>query len=137
MDEKSYIELLDKGYDELPEVLHKKERFEVPEVRGRIVKTRTHITNFKEVAKHLSRDTNHMFRYIIKFVGVRGDLQEEKGEVVLHSRFQPAVLNKGVTSYFNEYVVCPHCNSPDTDLIENDTIKKCNACGHQEKVRKI
>ena len=137
MEEKDYITLLDQAYEELPEVLHKKERFEVPEVRGRIVKTRTNITNFKDIAKHLSRDPNHMFRYLLKFVGVRGDLNEERGEVVLHSRFQPAVLNKAVNKYFNEYVVCPHCNSPDTDLVENASLKKCNACGHQEKVQQV
>lgn len=137
MEEQHYTELLDKAYEELPTVLHKKERFEVPEVRGRIVKTRTHITNFKDIAKHLSRDQNHMFRYLLKFVGVRGDLVDDKGEVVLHSRFQPAVLNKGVKKYFEDFVVCPHCNSPDTELVENASIKKCNACGHQEKVQQV
>lgn len=137
MEEKEYLNLLDKAYQDLPEVLHKKERFEVPEVRGRIVKTRTHISNFKDIAKHISREQNHMYRYLLKFVGVRGDLNEEKGEVVLHSRFQPAVLNKGIKSYFNEFVVCSHCNSPDTELSEGKLEKKCNACGHQEKVPQV
>ena len=137
MDQAKYEQLLDKAYEELPAVLYKKDRFEIPEVKGRLIKTRTQIRNFGEIAKHLSRDQNHFFKYLLKFVGVRGDLNDSKGEVILHSRFQPAILNKGVKSYFTDYVECPHCNSPDTILQDSNGIKKCNACGHQEKVARL
>ena len=137
MDETKYKELLDQAYSELPEVLHKRKRFVIPEVRGRIIKTRTQVANFGEIAKHLSRDTNHMYRFMLKFVGVRGELNDSKGEVILYSRFQPALLNKGIAKYFDEYVVCPHCSSPDTILENGAKIKKCNACGHQEPVQQV
>jgi translation initiation factor 2 subunit 2 len=134
MEEKEYLNLLEKGYSELPEVLFKKERFTIPEVRGRIIKTRTQITNFGEIAKHFTRTQEHFFKFFLKFAGVRGDLDTKKGEVILHSKFQPAFLNKAVKSYFNEYVECPHCNSPDTSLDVAKNMKQCKACGHQEKV---
>lgn len=136
MDEKEYTELLEKAYKDLPEVLYKKERFEVPEVRGRLVKSRTVVTNFRDIAKHLARDEDHFYKFMIKEVGVRGDISP-RGELILHSRFQPAVLNKGVQNYFKTYVQCPHCNSPDTILMNDRSVMKCNACGHQEKVQKI
>lgn len=131
MDKAQYEQLLDKAYKDLPEVLYKKERFVIPEVSGRIIKTRTQITNFGDIAKHLERDVNHMFKFMLKEIGVRGELGK-RGDITLHSRFQPTVLNKAVKKYFNEYVECPHCNSPDT-LLEQDGTFKCNACGYSEK----
>lgn len=136
MEEKDYINLLDKAYGELPEVLYKKERFEVPQVRGKIIKTRTIINNFREIAKHISRDEAHFYRFFLKEIGVRGELND-RGEVTLYSKFQPTILNKAVNSYYKQYVECPHCNSPDTVLNEDKTILKCNACGHQEKKPKV
>ncbi|MCA9459158.1 MAG: translation initiation factor IF-2 subunit beta [Nanoarchaeota archaeon] len=136
MEEKEYMELLDKAYEDLPEVLYKKARFEIPEVRGKIIKTRTVITNFRTIAKHLERKEEHFQKFMLKDVGVRGDLSP-KGELILHSRFQPAVLNKAVKNYFTNYVECSHCNSPDTVLNADATQLKCNACGHQEKKAKV
>lgn len=136
MEEKEYTKLLEKAYEELPTVLYKKERFEIPEVRGRIIKTRTQITNFREIAKHFSREEPHFHRYILKELGVRGDLND-RGEITLHSKFQPTVINKAVSNYYKNFIECPHCNSPDTIFTSNNTILKCNACGHQEKIKQV
>ena len=136
MEEKEYLELLEKGYADLPEVLHKKERFEIPQVTGRVVKSRTVIRNFKDIAKHFARSDEHFFKFMLKEVGVRGDLNP-RGELTLHSKFQPAMLNKAVESYFEQFVKCPHCTSPDTVFTDNNCTLKCNACGHQEKISQI
>ena len=137
MDTQTYEKLLDNCYSELPEVLYKKERFEIPEVSGRIVKTRTQINNFSEISKQFQRDINHMYRFFLKFLGMRGEIDESKGEVTLFSRFQPAMLNKGVKAYYDQYVECEYCKSPDTQLIDNNLKKKCKACGHEQKVPQI
>lgn len=131
MEEKQYLELLEKAYEDLPAVLYKKSRFEIPQVRGRIIRTRTVISNFRDIAKHLERNEDHFLKFMLKEVGVRGDLSP-KGELTLHSKFQPAVLNKGVKNYYSQYIECPNCNSPDTTL-DQDSNFKCNACGHQER----
>ncbi len=136
MDEAEYTKLLDKAYTELPEVLYKKKRFEIPEVRGRLVKTRTVISNFRDITKQFERPEDHVFKFLLREVGVRGDLQNN-GEVVLHSRFQPAMLNKAVERYFKNFVECPNCGSPDTTLDLGLSQLKCKACGHQEKVSSI
>ena len=86
MDSTKYEKLLDNCYSELPEVLYKKERFEIPEVSGRIVKTRTQITNFGDIAKHLQREISHMYRFFLKFLGMRGELNDRNGNVILFSR---------------------------------------------------
>ncbi|MFP4402377.1 MAG: translation initiation factor IF-2 subunit beta [Candidatus Nanoarchaeia archaeon] len=137
MNIQEYEQLLDNCYAELPEVLNKKKRFVIPEVKGRVIKTRTQITNFSDIAKQLNRDISHMYRFMLKFVGVRGELNTEKGDVILFSRFQPAMLNKGVKSYYEQYVECSYCKSPDTTLENNGLKIKCSACGHEEKVPQI
>ena len=137
MDDTKYEQLLDQAYSELPEVLYKKKRFEIPEVKGRLIKTRTQISNFGEIAKQFSREIDHIYKYMIKFVGVRGELNEKRGDIILYSRFQPEILNKGIEKYYKEYIECGHCTSPDTILIEHGSIKKCNACGHQQKVTRL
>jgi translation initiation factor 2 subunit 2 len=136
MDSQEYEQLLDNCYRELPEVLNKKQRFVIPEVKGKIIKTRTIINNFLDISKQFNRDVAHVYRFMLKFVGVRGELNE-KGEVTLFSRFQPAMLNKGIKSYYQQYVECSYCKSPDTNLEENGLKVKCKACGHEEKVQQI
>lgn len=136
MDEQEYTKLLDKAYSDLPEVLYKKERFEIPRVRGRIIKSRTVITNFKDIAKYLSREIVHFSKFMLKELGVRGEI-DERGELVLHSKFQPGILNKAVGNYYKNYVECPHCNSPDTVFVNNGMVLKCNACGHQENIKTL
>lgn len=134
MDDKEYLQLLDKAYEQLPEVLYKKGRFELPEVRGKLIKSRTVINNFKEIAKQLSRDETHLLKYFLKEAGVRGEI-DGRGDLILHSRFQPAALNKIVQRYFENYVECPHCRSPDTLLNEGQL--SCKACGHRQNVANI
>jgi len=136
MDDAKYQELLDKAYSELPEVLYKKERFQVPDVTGKLIKSRTVISNFNDIAKHLSRDLDHFSKFMLKDLGVRGEVGY-RNELVLHSRFQPAALNKAVNKYFKQYVECTHCNSPDTVFTNNNSILKCNACGHQGNIPKL
>ncbi len=136
MDDDKYLKLLDKAYSELPEVLYKKKRFELPEVRGKLIKTRTQINNFKDIAKTFARDQDHLLKYFLKEAGVRGDVNP-RGELILYSRFQPAILNKIVKSYYLNYVQCPHCKSPDTTLSEDTTNLTCKACGHQENFAKL
>jgi len=133
MEDNKYKELLDKAFSELPEVLYTKGRFEIPTVKGRLVKTRTQIDNFEEIAKEFSRENHHILKYVLREAGVRGELNA-RGELTLHSRFQPSALNKIIERYYNEYVECVHCRSPDTELVDQ-TVIKCKACGHQEKVK--
>ena len=133
MEDKKYVELLDKAYSELPQVLYKKGRFEIPTVSGKLIKSRTVISNFREIGKHFNRDEAHLVKYFLREAGVRGETTD-KGELILHSRFQPVALNKIIERYFHSFVECPNCRSPDTLLDEFSNLK-CKACGHQEKLK--
>ena len=134
MEESEYSSLLDKAYEELPQVLYKEKRFEVPQVKGKLIKSRTVINNFRDIAKTLVREEEGFSKFMLRELGVRGDI-DPRGGLVLHSRFQPGMLNKGVLNYFKKYVECPNCKSPDTTL--DGTKLVCKACGHQEKVPEL
>ncbi|MCA9486209.1 translation initiation factor IF-2 subunit beta [Candidatus Woesearchaeota archaeon] len=136
MEESEYVKLLDKAYASLPAVLYKKERFEIPEVRGKLIKSRTLITNFRDIAKHFARTEEHFFTFMLKDLGVRGE-HNQRGELTLHSRFQPAMLNRSVQKYFQSYVQCPHCHSPDTVIGEDGVSLRCKACGHETRVQRV
>ena len=133
MADDDYSKLLDAGYESLPDVLYKKGRFEIPTVKGKLIKTRTVISNFREIAKILSRDEGHLLRYFLKEAGVRGE-ENDRGELILYSRFQPNSLNKIIERYYSQFVECPHCRSPDTTLDVGMSTLTCKACGHSQKV---
>ena len=136
MNEEQYLKLLEIGYSELPQVLYKTKRFEIPQVRGKLIKSRTVINNFRDISKQLTREEEGFSRFMLKELGVRGETTP-RGELILHSRFQPNFLNKTVEKFYKQYVQCPHCNSPDTILSNDNSLLKCNACGHQEKLSKL
>lgn len=127
MDEDIYKKLLDKTYEELPETVFEKNRFEIPKVKGKIIKSITTITNFKDILKTLDRDSEHLSKYILKEVGVRGKILDN-GFLSLFTKANPAFLNTILEKYFNQFVKCSNCLSPDTKLENNKIV--CSACGH-------
>jgi translation initiation factor 2 subunit 2 len=131
MDKEKYLKYLDNAYDELPEFSKISKRFEIPKVSGIITRAKTTIRNFREIAKNFRRDENHLLKFFLKEVGVRGEILKN-GYLDLHSKFNPSFLNKTVEKYFNSFVKCPNCESPDTELVENNTKIRCTACGHIE-----
>lgn len=133
MDLKEYEELLDKGFSELPEIIKKKERFVIPLVKGRIERNRTIINNFNEIIEKSGRDSEHIEKYFLREAGVRGQI--DKHSLILHSKFSPNILNKVIKKYFEEYVICPYCQKPDTQL--EDDVLICKACGHRQKVKRL
>ena len=135
MDKNTYLNLLDKVYEELPKEIHKKTRFEIPKVSGKFIKTRTLISNFSNIADIFSRDTNHFFRFFIKDLGIRGEIKN--GSVILFSKFAVSHLNKTVEKYFKEFVECKNCQSPDTKLDGENLKVKCIACGYSFDIKKI
>jgi translation initiation factor 2 subunit 2 len=132
MEDSEYLKLLDDGYENLPDILYKKGRFEIPKVKGKLIKTRTIIVNFREIANTFLRDENFLLKFFLKEAGVRGEI-DPRGSLILHSRFQPTILNKIVEKFYELYVECPHCRSPDTELDKTNNLT-CKACGFTGKV---
>ncbi|MGB9708974.1 MAG: translation initiation factor IF-2 subunit beta [Infirmifilum sp.] len=127
----SYDELLERAYKLLPRRRSKStgERFVLPRFEVNITGKRVYIINFKEVAETLNRDPHVLLRFLLKEVALPGVYDE--GVAVIQGEVSPQLLNKLLERFFNEYVKCPICESPDTLLVKEKKIMqiKCMACG--------
>jgi len=132
----NYEEMLDKGRKELPKaVLNEAERFEVPAIKGHIEGNKTIITNFHQITTYLHRKPEHMFKYILKELATPGEL--EKTRLVLGRKVSAALIAEKIRNYVNEFVLCPECKKPDTQIEKEDrvTFIRCMACGARRPIK--
>jgi translation initiation factor 2 subunit 2 len=130
-----YKELLQKAREDLPEISQSHERFEVPKVRGHIQGNRTVVSNFVQIASAISRDVNHLLKYILKELATPGEI---KNNVLIIGRKVSAVMiNEKIDKYVKEFVLCKECKKPDTKLVKEDKVVfvKCQACGAKHPVQ--
>ncbi|MEZ0345419.1 MAG: translation initiation factor IF-2 subunit beta [Infirmifilum sp.] len=133
----SYDELLERAYKLLPKRRPKStgERFTLPRFEVTVTGKRVYITNFKEVAEMLNRDPHTLLRFLLKEIALPGTYEENTA--VIQGEVSPQLLNKLLERFFNDYVKCPICGSPDTLLIKEKKIMqiKCMACGAVSPVK--
>lgn len=130
--------MLEKGRKELPKsVLEKGERFEVPKVEGHIQGNKTIISNFNQIADTLRREPEHLLKFVLKELATPGELT--KTGLIIGRKVSASVINEKIQRYVNEFVICPECKRPDTQLMKEDkvTFKRCLACGAKHPVKAI
>jgi len=134
---RSYEELLEKAYAEMPEEVTRRERFEIPRVKVQREGNRTIIKNLGQIAKTLNRSEDHLYKYMVKSLGTAGIL--ESGRVILQGKFTEDEVQKELDGYVKEYVLCRECQSPDTEFKKEERVLfvKCLACGAKHPVRNI
>lgn len=128
-----YDDMLSDARDEIPEPEEAHDRFQIPDVSGRIEGGRTIITNFSEVADVLRRDPSHLLKFLNRELATRGDIDGKTAE--LERRLRPDQLNEKISDYKDRFVTCPSCEKADTVLNHDGTdyTMKCEACGHVEE----
>jgi len=131
-----YEKILEKARKELPESVLKSERFEIPKVKGHIQGNKTIITNFNQIASKLRREADQILKYILKEIAAPGEMKEN-GSVIIGRKVSSILINEKIEKYANEYVICPECNKPDTQLMKesNNLFKRCLACGAKNPIR--
>lgn len=130
----SYEDMLKDAREEIPEPKEAQDRFQVPDVSGRIEGGKTVITNFHEVADVLRRDPSHLLKYLNKELATAGKIDGR--EAVLQRRLRPNKLNAKIDDYKEMYVSCPSCGKADTTMesLGNSRYKlTCQACGEQNE----
>lgn len=132
-----YNDMLKRAYKLLPKSKAVDSRFEIPKVHGRLQGNQTIITNFHQIANHLRRDINHLFKFMLKDLATTGDISNNS--VTFKGKFAPSMLNTKIEKYVKEFVICEQCGKPDTELIKEKgvTFKRCEACGARHSVRSI
>jgi len=131
-----YKELLTRARDNLPESVFEKERFEIPKVKGHFEGNKTVISNFNQIAQTLRRGADHLLKFILRELATPGEIKKS-GLLVLGARVPASRINDKIRQYAYEFVLCPVCSKPDTELIkEGDfTFLKCTACGAKKPVK--
>lgn len=130
-----YEQLLNKAYSEVKVVERNSERFEIPKVQGHVTGNNTFITNFSQIADYLRRDQRHMAKFLLKELAVPGRV--DGGRLILKTKLNSAKVNEKVEKYAKEFVVCPVCGKPDTEVISEKgiKIKHCLACGAKSPIK--
>jgi translation initiation factor 2 subunit 2 len=124
-----YETLLHRARDKIPPEVFEQPRFKIPKVDSIIQGARTVIRNFKDIADVLRRDPNHLLRYLAHELATAGELHGR--QAIFNGRFLFQVLEELVERYANEYVLCPICNRPDTEIKREERLIMlvCSACG--------
>ncbi len=131
----SYEKLLDNAYEKVKVVGKCGERFEVPKVQGNVTGNTTFITNFVQIADYLRRDHMHLAKFLQKELAVYGKI--EGNRLMLKTKLNSNKVNEKIEKYAKEFVICPVCGKPDTELLSEKGIKfkNCLACGAKSPVK--
>jgi len=132
-----YEKLLEKAEKELPELSGGSDRFVIEKVIGHLEGNKTVLANLKNIAKTLGRDPNHLLKYLLRELATPGKFVRER--VILGTKMSANIINKKIKKYASEFVFCPECGKPDTQLLEDKGIThlKCLACGVKKPVKSI
>jgi translation initiation factor 2 subunit 2 len=132
---KSYKELLQQAYKELPERKEEKSRFEIPKVIGHVQGNKTIISNFTAIADALGRDPKHLLKYLLRELASPGGIDEQR--LVLGRKVPSTLINAKIAQYVEDFVACQECKKPDTEIKREDRILvlKCHACGAKHTIK--
>ena len=130
-----YEQLLEKAYSQVKVVEGSSERFEIPKVQGSITGNNTFITNFAQIADYLRRDAQHLAKFLQKELAVSGRVDSQR--LILKTKLNSAKVNEKIEKYAKEFVVCPVCGKPDTEVVSEKGIKfkHCMACGAKSPIK--
>lgn len=131
-----YDVLLKRARERLPESVFERERFEIPKVRGHLEGNKTIVSNFTQIAQTLRRPVDHFLKYILRELATPGEVTRS-GLLVLGAKIPASRVNEKVRQYAEEFVLCPECGKPDTELKREGefTFMRCSACGAKTAVK--
>ena len=131
-----YEASLDRAMENVPDIATSDERLDLPEPAAQRDGAFTRLTNVGEIADELSREPDHLHRFIQRDLGTSGKLADGRGRY--SGNFDAKAFGAAIDRYVEEYVTCSECGLPDTRLVrENRTpMLRCDACGAFRPVSK-
>ncbi|HLC58006.1 MAG TPA: translation initiation factor IF-2 subunit beta [Candidatus Nanoarchaeia archaeon] len=131
----SYNELLSKAYKQIPASTTQGERFELPKVQGHVEGNKTIISNFKAICSVLRREPEHLLKYLQRELATPGLIQDTR--LILNRKLSSSSINEKLERYVKDFVLCPECKKPDTQLRKDNkvTTMKCMACGAKQPIK--
>ncbi|WP_436344967.1 translation initiation factor IF-2 subunit beta [Natronorubrum sp. FCH18a] len=131
-----YEASLDRAMDDVPDIGGDEQRLQIPDATIQKDGAFTRFTNLGEIADVLSREDEHLHRFIQREMGTSGKFEEGRGRY--NGTFSEQDFNAAVEAYVDEYVLCSECGLPDTRLVREDRtpMLRCDACGAFRPVTK-
>lgn len=131
-----YESSLDRAMDAVPDIQSEGERLSVPDASAQKDGAFTRLTNLEEIADTISRDPDHLHRFIQRDLGTNGKLAEGVGRY--NGTFSGTDFDAAIEAYVEAYVLCAECGLPDTRLVTEDgtPMLRCDACGAFRPVSK-
>jgi len=132
-----YNELLKRARAQVPEVALKHERLEMPKLLVSMVGMRTTISNFKDVADIINRDPQHILKFLTREMATAATYHE--GRAIFQGKFPRDTFERLLQRYMEEFVVCPVCKRPDTNIAKEKRLAflVCNACGARSSIKQL
>ena len=132
----NYEDLLDEAYKNV-KVTRERGRFEILKVKGHHEGTRTVISNFAQIATHIRRTPEHLLKFLSKELASSGEIKGDR--LILSRRLPSKNINEKIEKYVNQFVLCPKCRKPDSELSEKGgkIFLRCLACGEKREVQRI
>ena len=127
--------MLKKGREQLPASVFERERFEIPKVTGHLQGNKTVISNFQQIAGVLRRPIEHILKYLLKELATPGTIRSSN--LILATKVPASRVNEKIRQYANDFVLCPDCGKPDTQITKESEFSylKCQACGAKHPVK--
>jgi translation initiation factor 2 subunit 2 len=125
-----YSDMLDRGIEQAPDIQPDSDRLDVPDPNVRKEGNVTVFENFRDVCRELSREPDHVLKFLQDEVGTSARI-DESGRARLTGDFGARRISDAVEAYTEQYVLCSECDLPDTNIEREQgaELLQCTACG--------
>ncbi len=131
-----YEASLDRALEAVPDIGSGGDRLSVPDAVAQPDGAFTRFTNLQAVAEALSRDAEHLHRFVQRALATSGQFVDGVGRY--NGEFSAREFEAAIDDYTEEYVRCSECGLPDTRLVQENrnTMLRCDACGAFRPIQK-
>ncbi|MEK6850527.1 MAG: translation initiation factor IF-2 subunit beta [Nanoarchaeota archaeon] len=131
-----YESLLKKAYEKVKVINSGSDRFDIPKVTGQVQGKNTLITNITIIANYLRRPVDHLAKFLQKELATSGRIENDR--LILNTKLNSDKVNEKIILYSKEFVICPECSKPDTEIISEKGVKfkHCLACGAKSPIKR-
>ena len=125
----NYDDMLDRAYDQVTDFGETDTRLEIPTPDTSFDGSFTEYSNFHETAQTLNRDKKELLTFFQDSLATNGSLDDRVAR--FKGQFSDEELEEYLNEFFETYVGCEQCGSPDTKYEEQSGVEviRCTACG--------
>ena len=130
-----YENLLNDAYKRVKLVFTGSDRFEIPKVEGQVQGKNTIISNITQIADYIRRPLDQLTKFLMKELATSGKIDSDR--LILNTKLNSSKVNEKIQTYTKEFVLCPVCGKPDTEITQEKGVKlkHCLACGAKSPIK--